>query len=288
MYHATLGRWIQRDPAGYVDGMGLYHYGAAAPTANVDPLGLEAAMTDPVRDKYEAGVKSRETWKLPRDFDLVIVTGGYSNPKEQAAWVSTWTAYAKAAGTRVVFVIPPDPQKVKDAMVARYKEVAGKEADQRERKIEVKLKILYVGHGGEEFRKGLGVPEPPRGQPGDIWFGSSNKAVEETKRKISASPIAEMRNRISEVVFTNCAVASTGPGRRLLHLIAEDLHIGSIKAGTRDLTTNVYVSPVYGGDVYVTPSTPPEGERRHYGYYVYDTETGRTLLEKGKNGAGTY
>jgi len=39
MYHATLGRWIQRDPAGYVDGMGLYEYAASNPSVHVDPNG---------------------------------------------------------------------------------------------------------------------------------------------------------------------------------------------------------------------------------------------------------
>ena len=40
MYHGTLGRWIQRDPAGYVDGMGLYEYGRSSPSNQVDPRGL--------------------------------------------------------------------------------------------------------------------------------------------------------------------------------------------------------------------------------------------------------
>jgi len=40
MYHATLGRWVQRDPAGYVDGMGLYAYARGAPVLGVDPHGL--------------------------------------------------------------------------------------------------------------------------------------------------------------------------------------------------------------------------------------------------------
>ncbi|MFO8014090.1 MAG: RHS repeat-associated core domain-containing protein [Phycisphaerae bacterium] len=40
MYHATLGRWVQRDPAGYVDGMGLYEYARAQPSSHSDPWGL--------------------------------------------------------------------------------------------------------------------------------------------------------------------------------------------------------------------------------------------------------
>jgi len=48
MYHATLGRWIQRDPIGYGDGMGLYAYVAANPLASRDPHGLQAAPPPPI------------------------------------------------------------------------------------------------------------------------------------------------------------------------------------------------------------------------------------------------
>ncbi|MCD6304199.1 MAG: RHS repeat-associated core domain-containing protein, partial [Planctomycetes bacterium] len=40
MYHPTLGRWMQRDPIGYVDGMSLYGYVGASTATRVDPLGL--------------------------------------------------------------------------------------------------------------------------------------------------------------------------------------------------------------------------------------------------------
>ena len=40
VYHPTLGRWLQRDPVGYVDGMGLYEFVRGAPPGHEDPLGL--------------------------------------------------------------------------------------------------------------------------------------------------------------------------------------------------------------------------------------------------------
>jgi RHS repeat-associated protein len=39
-FSPSLGRWVQQDPAGYVDGASLYQYVASAPVALVDPLGL--------------------------------------------------------------------------------------------------------------------------------------------------------------------------------------------------------------------------------------------------------
>ncbi|MBM4144492.1 MAG: RHS repeat-associated core domain-containing protein [Lentisphaerae bacterium] len=40
VYHPTLGRWLQRDPAGYADGANLYAYCSADPATLTDPLGL--------------------------------------------------------------------------------------------------------------------------------------------------------------------------------------------------------------------------------------------------------
>lgn len=39
-YDPLLGRWLQRDPAGYVDGLNLYTYGMGNPWAYTDPYGL--------------------------------------------------------------------------------------------------------------------------------------------------------------------------------------------------------------------------------------------------------
>jgi hypothetical protein len=40
VYHPRLGRFLQRDPAGYADGMGPYEYVRSAPIRYVDPRGL--------------------------------------------------------------------------------------------------------------------------------------------------------------------------------------------------------------------------------------------------------
>ncbi|MFH1418312.1 MAG: RHS repeat-associated core domain-containing protein [Planctomycetota bacterium] len=40
-YSPTLGRWLQRDPLGYVDGVNLYQYVRGNPLFSVDPFGLE-------------------------------------------------------------------------------------------------------------------------------------------------------------------------------------------------------------------------------------------------------
>jgi len=53
VYHPLLGRWLQRDPLGYVDGMSVYEYGGGGPVGTVDPLGL---WYEYERTKVEEGV----------------------------------------------------------------------------------------------------------------------------------------------------------------------------------------------------------------------------------------
>ena len=55
--HPTLGRFCQRDPSGYVDGMSLYQYVRSAPLTFTDPRGywrLVPRNRDPGRRMYEA------------------------------------------------------------------------------------------------------------------------------------------------------------------------------------------------------------------------------------------
>ena len=40
-YHPTLGRWVTRDPRGYVGRASLYDYGASTPATSTDPAGAE-------------------------------------------------------------------------------------------------------------------------------------------------------------------------------------------------------------------------------------------------------
>ncbi len=45
-YHPDLGRWLQRDPLGYVDGMSFYEYVSSNPVMYLDPLGLAITPQD--------------------------------------------------------------------------------------------------------------------------------------------------------------------------------------------------------------------------------------------------
>jgi RHS repeat-associated protein len=52
-YDYETGRWYQRDPLGYVDGMGLYEYVRSMSHMAVDPFGLESEPTVWRQQEYQ-------------------------------------------------------------------------------------------------------------------------------------------------------------------------------------------------------------------------------------------
>jgi len=55
MYHPTLGRWLQRDPLGYVDGLSLYQYCGSGPLGATDPMGQCADSAQKLVDDILGG-----------------------------------------------------------------------------------------------------------------------------------------------------------------------------------------------------------------------------------------
>jgi RHS repeat-associated protein len=74
-YHPTLGRWMQRDPKGYVDGMSLYLYCGACPLSRLDAMGLEEkSLFGVIWDDFRSMWSSKESptqrrQRLKREFD---------------------------------------------------------------------------------------------------------------------------------------------------------------------------------------------------------------------------
>lgn len=67
-YHPQLGRWLQRDPAGYVDGMSLYEYVRSRPTVWIDPLGLKICRTMQVSKTVRLADRGLSTPWIPIGF----------------------------------------------------------------------------------------------------------------------------------------------------------------------------------------------------------------------------
>jgi len=55
-YDPEAGRWLTRDPAGYVDGLSLYLYVGANPLAFIDPTGLAGVSFFEVLKQYPAAI----------------------------------------------------------------------------------------------------------------------------------------------------------------------------------------------------------------------------------------
>jgi RHS repeat-associated protein len=51
-YDPEIGRWIERDPAGYVDGLSVFEYVLSGPIGNVDPYGLRRCQGPETEDQY--------------------------------------------------------------------------------------------------------------------------------------------------------------------------------------------------------------------------------------------
>jgi hypothetical protein len=84
MYHPTVGRFLQRDPIGYADGVHLTQYVAGRPLILIDPIGLWSKI---VRDneKEWAEVCSNET----TDTWETLAPLAQMDPSEWQKWVRT-------------------------------------------------------------------------------------------------------------------------------------------------------------------------------------------------------
>jgi RHS repeat-associated protein len=91
-YSPTLGRWLERDPAGYVDGASLYQYARADPIRRFDPLGLQ---TDGVDIKFQHWMRAREREReeeatqppsSPNPLTLYVYGRRSFNDTERALW----------------------------------------------------------------------------------------------------------------------------------------------------------------------------------------------------------
>ena len=132
MYHPTLGRWLQRDPIGYVDGMSLYEYVGSCPLAEVDPLGLlvpffpfEVLITSTPYDlAFPKGIVVPKAAAIPRPVPLPWWAGKVGAPPVPPPFVphvphaTEFPDHYEARGTRPTNPAPrhgarraPPPQR---------------------------------------------------------------------------------------------------------------------------------------------------------------------------------
>jgi hypothetical protein len=90
-YHPKQGRWLQREPLGYVDGMHLYQYVKGNPAVWLDPHG-DYAVIDPTGRGSKIRDVNTGRWMSKDDFRSRLAKGGISIA-ERATYMS-WIAQA--------------------------------------------------------------------------------------------------------------------------------------------------------------------------------------------------
>lgn len=210
-YHPTLGRWIERDPAGYLDGPNLYTYCRASPNGGTDPFGL-------TQYTWQA---DQEPLDLGGDFDLVIITApdmgedveqGVNEWKNQRAddlWDGTEPDDLVAR--------PRNAQEFTDAVKKRYGELGRP------------LRILIIGHGSltdGAYIGSSGTPmdkripllprpnDPQDNDPGGMF--KTKTPFEKFKEALKATPIGSIADLLEDLVLTHCSAAGSGLLRSIL------------------------------------------------------------------------
>ncbi len=91
-YEPKLGRWIERDPLEYVDGMNLYEYVRSRPIDGLDPTGLDDWWRDPLFDFPKALESSPDCfvtlWIDPQEFGHHWIE--FVNPSGSVTAVGFW------------------------------------------------------------------------------------------------------------------------------------------------------------------------------------------------------
>jgi RHS repeat-associated protein len=100
-YSPTLGRWLERDPAGYVDGMGLYEYVRGGPIAAVDPSGLSTATGDRWWDEPKTVNCRPCSQSSRRDLVFDFEDSWQFNQPAGSIEIQTWAALVQELERRV-------------------------------------------------------------------------------------------------------------------------------------------------------------------------------------------
>ncbi len=132
MYHPTLGRWCQRDPIGYVDGLNVYEYVRSQPRRRQDPQGLYCGECSPPiigKNEYQSRITAAQftpsdinpdrlaqsLWEI-KAFNLVTKAADVA--KLAAALAQGMTELAKEVVQQVPGQGQPGPNGPVEAMIA--------------------------------------------------------------------------------------------------------------------------------------------------------------------------
>jgi len=121
-YSADLGRWMQQDPAGYVDGGSLYQVVVSSPVSWVDPLGLKTifptdANGNPLPAPTPKPTHSSTNSMSPGGSILQVIEGVITTnaPIDSAPVPGSFADWAKDTAEEIGSKFPDDRQNVTEA-----------------------------------------------------------------------------------------------------------------------------------------------------------------------------
>ena len=90
-YHPTAGRWLQRDPAEYVDGVNQYEYVRSAPSLTVDPSGTKCSVCG-AGIRYRVSIASLDAHQKDQGYSKAAkaVEGAVATNPGVSAQVNSW------------------------------------------------------------------------------------------------------------------------------------------------------------------------------------------------------
>jgi RHS repeat-associated protein len=183
-YAPKLGRFIQRDPAGFTDGMNLYEYVRSRPTIHVDPSGkLDVFGNEPwdyawiIVDGKPQGFlpigPGRQQWLTEVERDRALAYYEQALDLELPGKKKYYDA-AKALDAKTALPILVANRKLDEALEStRYVYSFGRDGFQRVFDIEEGTMDVLLGAP----RNWLPDPPPPPKQPKMIWGVPVSKVV---------------------------------------------------------------------------------------------------------------
>ena len=105
LYSPALGRWLQQDPAGYVDGANLYQMEGSNPVNAVDPGGLWTIASPATPGMHEEitqlGIKGAKITASPEYVRGLMDGCIYPDTMKELSNLSPFPAYTRILGVEV-------------------------------------------------------------------------------------------------------------------------------------------------------------------------------------------
>jgi len=269
-YHPTLGRWISRDPKGYVDGMGLYEYVRSRPATTSDALGLREGPATNFGHDFDLFVVVATDAPMGFRGDIRATAGIWAN--ETGGGTSAGDLY-KDVKTSKEFV---------EVIKARYEQVNRHAKTDRDKR---GLRVIVIGHGTgvtgpyvgrgmtatpQEKQAGALLYYPPDPDPGRMLnLTESQKADARDKairEKVDKTPMGQVKGMIGDATFTNCNIAD-GEGAAVLDTSARELGM-DITAPKRVGETKTEDN----GDITFTPTLKPDDKSDKPADYIHSSK----------------